>query len=142
MKKYSLPLILLHVSLLAFAQNYSNTKLKGRYVALLAETRWIYEFNLNDTYTFRTLGHFGNSTTKGFYTITKDTIFLTAFPKEKQNNPDFYFASDALILENDTCLINLSTGHEHLLMKNKNDTIYSSRRRNLKLPGRPLVIEN
>jgi hypothetical protein len=142
LKKYILfPTLLLSLSL-TFSQTDSKTKLKGTYIALVAETRWIYEFNLNYTYTFKTIGHFGNSTTKGYYTINQDTIFLTAFTKQKQNNPNFYFESDTLVLEGDTCLIKLSTGYEHLLIKNKNDTIYSSRRRNMRLPGRPLIVEN
>lgn len=142
MNKNILLLTLLLSLSLAFSQTNSKKNLKGTYVALLAETRWIYQFNLNHTYTYKTIGHFGNSTTKGYYRISQDTIILTAFAREKQSNPNFYFKSDTLILESDTCLIKISTGYEHCLIKNKHDTIYSARRRNMKLQGHPLIIEN
>lgn len=126
----------------SFPQNSERTKIIGTFAALWAETLCLYEFNLDGTYQYETSGHFGNSVTIGKYRIIHDTIILTASPKSQQRNTSFYFKTDTLIIHNDNCLLDLSLGYEHLRLQTKNDTIYAGKRRNLKLPGRPIIIEN
>ena len=115
--------------------------LNGTYMALWGETVWSYKFNRDSSYINQTSGHFGDINTKGRYKISNDTVTLTAFPINLQENPNSYFKTDTLIIDSDSCLIDLTTRHEHILRKNDSGVIFESKKRNLELPGRPIVIE-
>lgn len=125
-----------------YSQKNPTDKIKGEFVSFWAQTIWSYEFSLDNTYKYQTSGHFGNTITTGQYRIYQDTITLTAFPQNQQRDTSVYFKTDTLIIDSNDCLIDLSMGYEHLRVTNKNDAIYSSKKRNLKLPGRPIIIEN
>jgi len=123
------------------SQTFPTKRIKGTYNALFAETLWSYKFNPNQTYVYQTSIHFGYSKTKGRYKINGDTIILKAFPAHKQKDPNFFLKSDTLLIQSDTCLIPINSGYEHLLIKNKHQTLYTSKKRDLALPGRPIVRE-
>jgi hypothetical protein len=137
-------LIILILAIFSLSKLYSQVlaaiNVTGRYVALWGETIWAYNFNPDNTYVYQTSGHFGNIKTIGKYKISKDTIVLTAFSKDLQEDPNRYFKADTLIIQSDSCLINLQTGYEHLRLK-PNQEIYTSKKRNLKLSGLPIITE-
>jgi hypothetical protein len=141
MKKHFIFLTTIFISLSSYSQSNSKVKIKGTFTALWAETLWSYTFKLDNKYKFETSGHFGNTITKGLYKIIQDTIFLTAFPQSQQVDPNTYFTTDTLLIDNDNCLIN-HLGYEHIRLKHKNDRIYASKRRDLKLPGRPVMVDD
>ena len=142
MKKHFIFLTTIFISLSSYSQSNSKVKIKGTFTALWAETLWSYNFKLDNTYQFKTSGHFGYTITKGLYKIIQDTIILTAFPKRQQVDPNTYFINDPLLIDNDNCLIDLRLGYEHIRIKHKNDRIYASKRRNLNLPGRPVIMDD
>jgi hypothetical protein len=142
MKRHYIFWTTVFISLCSYSQSNSTTKIRGTFIALWAETLWSYNFKLDNTYQFETSGHFGNTITKGLYKIIQDTIILTAFPKSQQVDPNTYFINDTLLIDNDNCLIGLHLGYEHIRIKHKNNRIYASKRRNLNLPGRPVIIDD
>ena len=142
MKKYYSTLVaIVFFSAGAYSQNTGEKEIKGTFVGLWAGTVWSYVFNSDKTYKYQSTGHFGNSLTLGQYRISQDTLILNAFSKSQQRDTNFYFQTDTLIIDSDNCLIDLTTGYEHLRLKEENDTVYASKRRNLKLLGRPVLIE-
>jgi len=122
-----------------YAQSVTNKNISGTYASLWAETVWTFNFKSNNTYTYSTRGHFGNGTTLGKYKIKKDTVFLTAFPNQKQKDKNGYAKSDTLLIESVQCLIMFPSGYECLFIKNKKEPIENSKRRNLNVPGRPVI---
>lgn len=137
-KQLVLLVLVIFLCIESYSQSKSYKGLRGTYTSLWADTRWMYDFLSDSTYVYQTSGHFGNVNSKGKYCIVGDTVKLTAYPKELQEDPKFYFKDGFLLIENDSCLINLETGYEHLLRKDGN-VIYASKKRNLKRKGMPVI---
>ena len=103
--------IILLLTISGFTKSYSQVKtfsnINAEYVLLCEETFWTYEFLPNANSIFKIRGHLGNVDIKSKYVVIRDTIVLTALPRKFQDDPIFYIKNDALLIESDTCLINL-----------------------------------
>jgi len=132
---------LLLIKIQVLSQIECSRYLKGTYVALWGETTWSYTFQSGNTYSYETEGHFGNSKTLGNYNIINDTIFLNAWPKEKQPDTTLYFHVDTLLIYSDSCLLDIPLGYEHISIRDNQSTIFSSKRRNLNIKDRPVIKE-
>jgi hypothetical protein len=119
-------LTLLPFSLLG--QN-SSKNITGVFVGRWASTEWIYVFDKDNTFTFNTSGHFGFTNTAGQYRLSGDTIFLKSFPKEQQKDSNFLQINETLIIDGDSCIIDLSLGYGYCKRKNNGFIIYQSRQR-------------
>jgi hypothetical protein len=112
--------------------------LSGTFTSYWGSTFWSYTFDSSMRYTYKTNGHFGNSTTQGNYLISSDTIYLTPFPKTQQTDSNFYFPGDTLIVHSDTCLLDIHLGYEHILMNPDQKIFHGSKKRDLSTIGRPI----
>jgi len=94
--------------LLAFGEisfSSENTRLKGTYFGFSLQTSWIYEFLDDSSFVFQTKGHFGNTTTRGTYKISNDTVNFAFDSKGTQEDTSAYFNSlGPLVIINDSCL--------------------------------------
>lgn len=106
-----------------------QSKPNGTYYGLWAETIWTYVFNTNNTFSFKSSGHFGYTNTVGQYSLSGDTIFLKSFPKTRQTDSNFIMLTDTLLTDGDSCIIDLSLGYDYCKLKHNNDIIYQSRQR-------------
>ncbi|MFT3750457.1 MAG: hypothetical protein QM768_19240 [Agriterribacter sp.] len=70
-----------------------------------------------------------NNITIGSYRIVADSIYLTAFPAEKQKDRKIHFIADTLLIIGKDPLGDLSTRHEHLWRKNLGGSIYAGKKR-------------
>jgi hypothetical protein len=126
MVKFIILFTLLPFSLLG--QN-PNRDIRGVYVGRWATTQWTYVFAEGNIFTFNTAGHFGFTNTMGKYHLSGDTIFLKSFPKEQQKDTDFLSFSDTLIIDGDSCIIDLSLGYDYCKGKRNEFIIHESRQR-------------
>lgn len=88
----------------------------GVYCSTRTQTFWIYEFFSDSLFEFRTQGHFGNTITKGNFSVNGDTLTMKPYSIEKQPEKSSYFKSlDTLLITSDTTLISI-TGAYHYCM--------------------------
>jgi len=111
----------------------------GKFVSFWGDTHWIYTFDSLAKYEFVIRGHLGFSTTKGTYRISNNTIYLTAFPKVEQQDSNFYFEKDTLLIESDSCLLGVPLGYEHNLENTTQKIFYESKRRDITKKGYPII---
>ncbi len=95
-----------------------DSKISGEFVSHYAETTWIYKFNMNGTYTFRTHGHMGESENGGEYYLTNNTITLY----REIEDPCFENGGLRLYWLNDNCLIT-TYGQEYCSTVTENEII-------------------
>ena len=107
----------------------TETKIAGEYEGSWAMSFWFYAFKKDNTYQFETHGHFGNSTTIGEYNISGDTLYLKPFTIEKQKNKSFIPSRDTLLLDGDSCIVNISLGYDYCKKKKTDNFIHNSRKR-------------
>ncbi len=91
-----------------------STKLKGMYCYVNYETIYSYEFFNNNSYAFKTEGHFGNSKTIGVFTISHDTAIL--IPNSKRYQPDstnYFENNDTLLILSDSVLLSIDDKFEN-----------------------------
>ena len=106
----------------------ADTKIiTGEYFGAWARSRFVYSFTKDNTFSFTTAGHIGNSKTLGTFSISGDTIFLTPYPKEKQKGA--YSTNQTLLIDGDSCIIELSVGYDYCKQTKKEKYIYNSKRR-------------
>jgi hypothetical protein len=131
MTRYFLSLLFCLFSIIVKKQ---QAGLSGIYYSAWAETIWTYDFDSSNIFVFKSSGHFGNTSTIGEYHLSGDSIFIKAFPKERQTDSDFIALTDTLLKDGDSCIIDLSLGYDYCKVNPNNDTIYHSRQR-IKLNG-------
>lgn len=102
---------------------------KGIYATLWGETIWAYQLYPDNTYLYQTSGHFGFTETIGSYRIVADSIYLTAFPAEKQKDRKSHFIADTLLIISKDTLVDRSTRYEHLWRKDLGGSIYAGKKR-------------
>lgn len=78
--------------------------LKGIYCTFSSESWFMYEFIDNNTFEFRTEGHFGKTRTIGCYFVEKDTIRFAPYSKELQPDSFYFKIFGPLVKVNDSCL--------------------------------------
>ncbi len=106
-----------------------NKRVKGIYVGWWGTTQWTYIFDTDTTFTFNTAGHFGFTNTVGQYHISGDTLFLISNPKKLQKDTNALILNDTLMIEGDSCIIDLSLGYDYCKSKNNEINIHQSRQR-------------
>jgi hypothetical protein len=120
------PILFLPIALLA---QDSNRHLAGKYEGWWADSYWTYIFDRNNSYQFKTAGHFGITKTIGHFLISEDTIFLTPFSTDQQEDRNYMSNVDTLLMDGDTCVISLAVGCDYRKVKHNNTNIYISRQR-------------
>lgn len=101
----------------------SRKVIKGKYSGWWADTYWTYTFDKKNIFHFLTRGHYGNSSTVGKYLISGDSIFIKAFPTAKT------FLIDTLLIDGDSCIIELSTRYDYCKKKRSQKIPHESRKR-------------
>lgn len=119
--------IALILPLLAFGQKKKSVS--GVYMGWWGDTQWIYHFDNNNTFLFDISGHFDVSKTLGSYYISGDTLFLKSFPKEFQPDSNFNNINKQLLLDGDSCIVDLQLHYDYC--KPKSEEIYMSRTRTI-----------
>jgi len=121
-------LILFTLSSLSIIGQSHTKNISCNYYGWWADTRWEYIFSKNNNFIFNTGGHFGNTHTMGIYHFSGDTIFLLPFAKEKQTDSGYLYLKDSLLIEGDSCVIQLSTGYDYCKGKQRELFIQHSRK--------------
>jgi hypothetical protein len=103
----------------------------GKFISWWGDTDWIYTFDSLGKYEFVTRGHFGFSTT--------NTIYLTAFPKSEQPDSNFYIKNDTLLIETNSCLLDVPLGYEYNIEDTTQKVFYESKRRDMTKKGHPII---
>lgn len=119
---------------LAFLSAKADRKLTGYYAGYWARTSWEYKFYDNNTFWFKSSGHFGNTLSSGHYSINQDTLMLTSVLTDTIKKEVFYkFSEDKFLIEGDSCIVNLQTGYDYCKTQAQVDkniwTIRASRQR-------------
>ena len=86
-----------------------------------------FAFRGDSLFEYQTLGHVGDSRIVGNYKITKDTLFLTPFPKKHDPNKPITLLRDTLIIKG-TCISELSTRYIYCELK-QDSTCYPCRKK-------------
>ncbi|MCB0402630.1 MAG: hypothetical protein KDD41_11140 [Flavobacteriales bacterium] len=112
MKKLLLLVFVYAVPLLGIGQE-ANFNVNS-YYGSWAETLWYYNFYENNTYSFKSEGHFGFTQSSGNYKISKDTLILNSVKSDTIPEDSYLEIKDMrFIILSDTCLIALGTGYEY-----------------------------
>lgn len=111
-----------------------NGRITGHYTGFWARTIWEYNFFENNTFWFKSTGHFGNRLSSGHYVIIQDTLILNSTPTDTIKEEMFYiFNQDKYIIDGDSCIIHLKTGYDYCKSKTQLDkdpcAIHTSRKR-------------
>ncbi|MGB0868307.1 MAG: hypothetical protein ACPGSD_01805 [Flavobacteriales bacterium] len=138
--KYILVLFLF-ISVIVKGQN----TIKGNFKGWWASTSWEYEFKENNTFTFKSLGHFGNTFTSGKYKMIGDTIFLNSKKTRNILNNSIELNDKKLLIDGDSCIIdfylrfdycnsNIQKRYYEFEPGVKSEMDHNSRIRNIKYP--------
>ena len=120
--------------------NLTNRQaIKGKFLSWYGNTFWVYKFDSLGNYEYTTSGHCCNTTTKGHYIVSNNTLYLTPFPKDQQLDSNFISGRDTLIIKNDSCLLNVPLGYEHNIEDTTQTDFYESKRRDIKQKGYPII---
>ena len=111
----------------------NNRTLQGDYYGSWARTTWEYHFNKDNSFSFKSNGHFGNTRSIGKYSVTGDTLILNSILSDTTDRKGFYnFKNEKFLIDGDSCIISLSTGYDycktHLTeskIENSNDVIWT-----------------
>lgn len=103
-------------------------ELTGKYSGFWASTDWTYTFNGRGNFEFITLGHFGNTKTKGIYIIIGDTLYLKGRPFRKGASG----FERKMLIDKDSCIIDLDSRFDYC--KSRNGGYLNSNKRNFKFP--------
>jgi hypothetical protein len=123
--KYIIVMISMLIPSALFGQVQQHI-LAGSYHGSWARTVWSYTFNSDNTYQYETNGHFGNTYTTGKFEILNDTVFLSPYPKEQQRNELYYHHKDTLLIDGDSCLIQISLRYDYCKRKKSDRFIIHS----------------
>ena len=104
-------------------------KIKGTYTGFWAATAWTYSFNVDNTFSLSTTGHWGYTNTEGVYLIVRDTIFIKAYKSKRQRDTFSINISDTLFIDGDSCLIQKSSGVDYCKQKPEDIYFHNSRQR-------------
>lgn len=92
----------------------SDKKITGYYAGSWARTSWEYKFYDNNTFWFKSSGHFGNMFSSGQYSINQDTLVLNSFATDTIKKKVFYnFKGDKYLIDGDSCIVDLQTGYDY-----------------------------
>jgi len=120
--------IFLFIATPCFAQ-VDTKNITGKYFGAWARSRFTYSFAKDKTFSLITAGHFGNTKTVGTFSISGDTIYLTPYPKEKQKDKYALNSNQILLIDGDSCIIELSVGYDYCKQSRKEKYFHSSNRR-------------
>lgn len=88
--------------------------IEGNYYGSWASTTWEYHFKKDQSFSFKSNGHFGNTNSYGNYSIKDDTLILNSVHSDIGSQEGFYnFNNDKFLIEGDSCVISLGTGYDY-----------------------------
>jgi len=121
-------IVLLFCSPAVFGQSKSKSII-GTYSGYWGDSRWTYVFNNDNSFRFSTTGHVGFTSTIGEFQLFRDTILLISFPKDKQSDSSFITLKDKLLIDGDSCIIDLTFGYDYCRENPDKQFIHRSRKR-------------
>ena len=97
-----------------FFLSFCKSQISGYYVGYWSETRWEYKLYSNNTFWFRSMGHFVHTRSSGTYELLKDTIILNSISSDSIPKEILYgFQKHKFILDKEDCIIDYIDGYDY-----------------------------